>query len=606
MKMKRRLFASPLTWCGIVFALVFLVHSGTLFNRFAFDDKSLIVENGFLKNKTPLSTIFTTNYRAGSGFTGDGLYRPLVMLSYMINARQPLSPFPFHLFNVTVNALNAVLFLILVLCLFNNLPLAVLTSIIFGLHPIHTEAVANIAGRPELMYSAFILGAWIIRERWVYSAKAFPAVIILFLCGMLSKETAVMFPFMIIAYDLVKNRPVFSFKYILQYAIFATVIVAYLVWRWHLLGPTAAGLDPDFVDNPISDAAFLSRTSTAFCVFARCMGLLVAPVILSADYSYNQIPVVDSFFHVLPALGLVLFVSMVGISILYRRYIVIPFSVILILFPYILVSNIVFPVGTIMGERLLYLSAGGIALLSAHGIFLLYNSRRSHRTFAVLVCAAIMAFFSIKTFDRNRSWFDDETLFGTDIKHAPNSVKILCNLGFLTGKSGRIEESMDYFRRALIIRPDYPDALRGYGKRLYDLKRYEESLKYYARAVEADPGDVNGRNDYGIVLGKVGRYDEAEVQYNASIRLNPNNPLPYQEMSGIFIERSQFDKALVNLRKAAELGGDRRIILNNSAVAFFFSGDISSALNTLKEAESAGISLNGELAAAIRAAAYRR
>lgn len=599
----RRLYKFPHVWYGFVFVLVFLVNSGTLFHRFAFDDKSLIVDNLFLKNKPPLSTIFTTNYRAGSGNVGDGLYRPLVMISYIMNARQPLSPFPFHLFNVTVNALNSVLFCMFIFHLFKNLPLAVLSSILFGFHPIHTEAVANISGRPELIYVFFILLAWIIRERWLYSTGIFIMVVFLYVCGLLSKETAVMFPFMIIAYDILKNRPLFSLRHGIEYSVLALSTAAYLFWRWHLLGTTAAGLVPDFTDNPLYHVSFLSRIATAFGVYARYVGLLVAPLRLSADYSYNQIPVLTTFFHILPIFGIFLFFMAVVAAIVFRRHILIPFSIILILFPYILVSNIIFPVGTIMGERLLYLSAGGISLFTAFGILRLYEKNRA---IAVFVFIPLMIFFTGKTVARNEAWYDDETLFSTDVKHAPNSVKILCNLGYLTGKAGNIEESKEYFRKAIDIYPEYTEALRGYGKRLYDQKRYEESLQYYARAVHSAPDDVNARNDYGIVLGKTGRLDEAEEQFAASIKLNPNSPLPYQEMSGICIDRGWYEKALDYLRTAERLGGDRRIILNNSAVAFYLLKDYSSAFQALKEAEAAGVSINEELAGAIRAAVQKR
>jgi Tfp pilus assembly protein PilF len=185
-------------------------------------------------------------------------------------------------------------------------------------------------------------------------------------------------------------------------------------------------------------------------------------------------------------------------------------------------------------------------------------------------------------------------------------VKILCNLGYLTGRRGLIAESMGYFRKALELYPDYDEALRGYGKRLYDLKRYEESAQYYSRAVSVSPKNADCRNDYGIVLEKIGRYDEAEAHFTVSIRLNPSNPVPYQEMSNIMIAKEEFRKALDFLHQAAALGGDPRIILNNSAVAEFLSGNLSGAYELLLRAESQDIVINEDLARTIRASLHQR
>lgn len=593
-----------LLWFALIFTLTWALYANTLINRFAFDDKSLVVENTFLKQPTPITTIFTTNYRAGSGFIGDGLYRPLVMLTYQFNAGHEIKPYPFHFFNVTVNALNAALLFLLLYLMFRNLPLAVIAGLLFGFHPLHTEAVANIAGRPELLCTFFLLLSWLALERFHIRWWSVPIGAALLFFALLSKETAVLFPFMVIAADVALGRALLTRLSFARYSVLAITVLVYIIIRWSILGPTAAGLDPYFVDNPIAHSPLMERVVTALTVFARYMVLVIFPWRLSSDYSYNQIPLQSSLLGFLPLTGLFLLLGMTFFVFWHRRqYPEFFLAGTVFLLPYLLVSNLFFPVGTIMGERLLYLPLAGFALAVAYP---LSHNVLIHKKMVMAVLGIILVLFSIRTVTRNHDWYDDYSLFSSDLHHASRSVKVLCNLGYLTGTEGRIEESMEYFRKAMDICPEYDEAVKGYGKRLYDLKRYDESAEYYSRAVRIDPKKPDSRTDYAIVLKKLGRFDEAERELLAAIQLRPNHPLPYQELSSILIERQDFQGALRNLERAAELGGDKRVILNNTAAAQFFSGNIESAWATVRQAESLGIILNSEMVQSIQAAVSQR
>ncbi len=604
MKKTRRKISVTAVWFALIFALTWALFANTLTNRFAFDDKSLIVENTFLQRHTPISTIFGSNYRAGSGFTGDGLYRPLVMLTYQLNAGKEIKPFPFHLFNVTLNALNAALLFLLLYLMFRNLAVAVMAGLLFGFHPLHTEAVANIAGRPEIMCTFFLVLSWLALERFRARWWAVPLGAALLFGALLSKETAVLFPFMALAADFALKRPVSSRSSLMRYGVLALAVAVYLAIRWSILGSTAAGLDPTFVDNPIAHSPVVERVATALAVFARYAGLVLFPLRLSSDYSYHQIPVQSSLFGVLPVAGLLLLIGMTAFAIWSRkRYPELFLAGVVFLLPYLLVSNLALPVGTIMGERLMYLPLAGFALAAGYALAQVLPRRKP---LVMAVMGVVLVLFTIRTVTRNHDWYDDYSLFSADLHHASRSVKVLCNLGYLTGKDGRTEESMGYFRQALDIHPDYDEALRGYGKRLYDLKRFPESVEYYARAVQISPERPDFRTDYAIVLEKLNRMDEAERELMTVIRLSPNSPLPYQEMSAIKIARGEYGEALRYLERAAALGGDKRLILNNTAAAQFMSGDASTAWATVQRAESMGIRVNQEMAQTIRAALGQR
>lgn len=589
-------------WSGLIFVIIWGLYANTLMHSFAFDDKSLVIENSYLKKNVSLKTLFFSTYRAGSGFTGDGLYRPLVMLSYKINATDEMSPFPFHLFNVTFNALNASLLFLLIFILFGNIPLAIFTALIFGFHPVHTEAVANIAGRPEILYVFFLFISWIVLERYGSRFWSLTFASALLFAALFSKETAVIFPFLLIAGDIIKKRPLLSGKSAVKYGIIVLTIILYLVLRMMIFGNIAPALDPDFVDNPIAHSQIYERIATASAVFFRYILIMIFPVKLSSDYSYHQIPIYQTFLKIPPAAGILILIAIPVIAVYYRkRYPVLSLAGAFFLIPFLIVSNIIFPIGTIMGERLLYLPAAGFALSVGFPLTRVYLCRKKTIT---AVLSLLLMLYAMRTVTRNLDWYDNYSLFSADVHNSPQSVKVLCNLGYLTGKNAN--ESMEYFRRAIEILPEYSDALKGYGKRLYDQKRFEESSEYYARAVNVSPGDPDSHIDYAIVLEKTGRLEEAEKELLISINLMPDNPTPYLEMSTIMIARENYTASLEYLKRASSLGGNKRIILNNTAVAQFLSGDVSAAHKTLSLAESLGISIHEDLARAIRTGAGPR
>ncbi len=226
----------------------------------------------------------------------------------MFNTGDSSDPFPFHLVNVTINALNTTLFFLLILAVSGDIVLSACAALIFGFHPIHTEVVANIAGRPELMYACFLLIAWIILERYRPKAWSSSAAALFLFAALLSKETAVMFPFMVIALDITQRRQIFTKTAAFRYIPMAAAIMLFLVIRQGVFS-NVPGFHVAVIDNPIAFSPPVERVATAFVVFVRYIVRIVFPYRLASDYSYNEIPAVSSFLHPAPLLGLLLFAA---------------------------------------------------------------------------------------------------------------------------------------------------------------------------------------------------------------------------------------------------------------------------------------------------------
>jgi protein O-mannosyl-transferase len=590
-----------------LFVLSFLVYANTLGNEFAFDDKGLIIENPQINSGAPLTEIFTTNYRFGIGFTTESLYRPLVILSYMMNSPgSDLNPRSFHLVNILLHALATVFVFLLCGIVFKSRSLSFITALLFAVHPIHTEAVANVSGRPELMTALFLVSGWYAFERGLLRNRTrwFSLAGVLMFSALLSKETAAVFPFMLVGVDILTGRfPGRSTRdpNWLKYGIVCGIMIMYAVLRISVLGDAVTGHVPHFVDNPVFTATASARIATALGVLLSYIRLLIFPIGLSADYSFNQIPVEPSLIGIFPLAGLAVLAALAIFTITHRhRNVVLGSAIILFIFPYLLISNLMFPVGTIMGERLLYVPSIGFCLAVAAGFDAL--SRR-HQTAVYGSLILLLVWFSSLTVMRNRDWKDDFTLFTADVSSSPRSTKIHANLGHLYRTQSRFQDAISSYRTALDIYPESVVAMRGIARTYYDLKEYELAVNWYAVAVKQEPDNSEHRYDYGLVLSRSGQFEAAVEQLSMAITLDPSTPLPYQELGNVRLEQERFDEAITLFRSAINRGGDPRLNYNNLAAAAYFKGEYKEALGYVTLAERQGIRLVQEMVQAIRAAA---
>ena len=417
--------------------------------------------------------------------------------------------------------------------------------------------------------------------------------------ALLSKETAVMFPLMVIAYDFVRNQIILNKNYILKFAFLITTIIIYIIIRWSILGNTATGNVPLFYNNPIANSPVAERVATALVVFLRYCGLLLFPVKLVSDYSYKSLQVYDSIWYPAPIFAFVLVVMLFAVAIYFRkRNLLYPLSFIFFFFPYILISNILFSIGTIMGERLMYIPSAGFALLTG---FLFARLFFKWRYIAIILSIVILCAYSFKTISRNRDWYDDNTLTKADLESSPDNVKLLANMGFLTAKIRQFRFAEYYYTKALEIYPDFVEGLSGLGKIFYDQKKYEEALTYYEQAAHISPSNPQIRFDHASILINMGRFEEAESELKDAIKLSPSSPILFRSMGNLMLAREDFKGAINNFQKAFEIGGDKQILLNNMAAASYYTGDFENALKYVQMAEVFGIQLNPDMIRSIKA-----
>ncbi|MCL2639303.1 MAG: hypothetical protein FWD53_00505, partial [Phycisphaerales bacterium] len=296
--------------CLLLALLSMLVYANSLQNGFTYDDVAIVQHNEQVKS-LEWTAIWTNNYWSWEGkkvLRTDVLYRPLTLWTYLAShAIFPDTAWPQHLINVLLHGLVTVLGTLLTWRIFGNRAIAILTGLLFAVHPIHTEAVSNIVGRAELLSVVFILTALlvylpdspIIAERRPTHRPFWHGILvaICFFGMLLCKETPVAFLAGFVGIDIWRwmqwhksDRPTLTLwlgRQTLRYYLPLCIALAvYLAMRINACGFMRDVTLIHSVVNPLVNATVAERLITPFVIFAKYLAVTFWPVVLSADYSY--------------------------------------------------------------------------------------------------------------------------------------------------------------------------------------------------------------------------------------------------------------------------------------------------------------------------------
>ena len=525
--MFRRLFRK--WWVLILFFLIgFSVFFNGLNGEFVHDD-NLVLSHSLFNQPSKILNFFSQPYF--EGFHQAGLYRPLTQISFGLNFLFGSSAFGFHLVNILFHIVNSFLVFLLLKKITKEFRLSLIAALLFLVLPIHVEAVTSIVGRAELL--SFFFG--IVTLLLWFNSKYLLSAATLFL-ALLSKETAVAVFGMVvlfgwhqikrgvarlgvphgaqIAIELhggeERQDPEFL-KWLIYYF---GVLVLYFGMRIAVLGRYAFKTQVEFIFNPLAYASFFERFFTALKVLVLYLVKIFIPYDLSADYSYDQIPVVKNLFSSpLALVGLVFLGLMIWVSyriLLRKQGIVLDWVLIFFFLPFLVISNLIFPTGTIMAERLMYFSSFGalVVLASAIDSAIKQPSKLSKRL-GLAVLLVLLVVYSFLTIDRNRVWANRESLLTDSFKKSPNSIAAKTNFGILM-----LERDKELAKQlSLEVYEKYPDYIQNLNLRAaveVQDENFFEAEKFLERALELRPKHQNTLQNLSRVYFTLGKYPEAE------------------------------------------------------------------------------------------------
>ncbi len=391
-----------------------------------------------------------------------------------------------------------------------NTIIALIAAVLFTAHPIHTEVVANVKSRDEIMSLLLICTTFIYALKYYDDNKKTNLYIALatFFLAYLAKEYAISLLLLLpLAFYVFRGASINKcFMATLPYILLTGF---YLLVRFSIVAPMNASSDNDILNNPYANATDdLQRLATKIATSFNYIRLLVFPHPLSSDYSYNTIPY-KNFTHPMVWVSLLAHVALFrGMFYYFKRRHVLSFAIAFYLLNLLLVCNIIFNIGGTMGERLIYHSSVGFCIAVA---YLLYKGMEKIKPatagrMALAGCMLlIVGLYGFKTIDRNKAWKNDETLFNTDIENAPNSV--LVNANVASSYVNRAEMEKDSVKKDQMLRT---------------------SIIYYNKVLEIHPTFVSGYMNRGVAYLKLGMPDSAKYNYNKAKELYPNYPKMYE------------------------------------------------------------------------------
>ncbi len=562
--------------CLVLAALSFIVYFNTLWNGYVLDDAVVTIKNSIVtQGFKGIPELLVTPRMKGVGYFKNDNYRPLT-LSMFAAEYQVFGPKPWvgHFFNILFFAGCVVLLFLFLDKLFERKKtvVAFIAALLFAVHPIHTEVVANIKSRDEIM--CFFFGFFCLNLFAEYMQKGkiwqlLSGVIMLFL-AFISKETVITFLFVVpVVFFLYRNEDKKRSIYIMGGTIVSTA--AYLIIRAKVLGAYDTSTSAiEFIDNSLANSpSFMSRIATAVLVLGYYIKLLFVPYPLICDYAYDTIPFVG-FGNILVLLTTAIYAA-IGVVGLYRliKFKKDPwaFGMLFFLATLSLFMNLAFLMGSQMGERFLFFASVGFCLVVALAIEKwVIKSRitvpvflQNKRALAILIPVCIL--FSGLTIARNADWKSNYTLYKNDLPKAPNDSRLYFYLGDEmaenlyadepdTAKKRQIlNESIGLLKRAIEIFPKYTDVHTELGKAYLMALNYDSSISHFKTAISQSPYQSIAANNLGTAYLRTGKYKEAIEAYKLAITINAGFTAAFFNLGCAYIQAQQLDSAVSYLNK---------------------------------------------------------
>jgi tetratricopeptide (TPR) repeat protein len=511
----------------VLAAAVFVSHLPLLDAGYVQDDHVAVEGNAIVTTGTA-SSIVGASYWEGTRGGDRSLYRPVTVASFALEiaAGGGAHPSMSHAINLVLHmAVCWLLFGIAVRCGVDPVA-SLLAALLFAVAPSKSEAVANVVGRSELLAALFTLASVrLALEAGARSSAWAAAACVLLACG--SKETG------LVALPLVALVAADGRSWRDALGVIAPSVLAgtvFVVLRTRALEAFFPAQVVPAIDNPLVLQHGVRYLATALGLIVRYARIVVFPFGLANDYSGASIPIESSLLSLRPALGVAILLGLLWTA---ARGRVAALFVAITLLPYVIVSNLLLPVGAIFAERFLYLPVAGLCLLTALAIGTLGRPAR-------VSAIAAVALFGISMFARSLDWKDDATIFAATLRSNPDSQKAALWLG-------RFDDAIASWPESAAAWHDKGVSLAKHG----DLRGAERALR---EAVRLEPTRPAPQLNLGIVLHRSGDLDAAERELRKAVLLDPGNPRGFAELGHVRSEAGRFSRAAEAYRRAVALG----------------------------------------------------
>ena len=528
----------------------FGIYANSLGGAFIWDDEYQVHRNTLIRDWSNSPRFFTGRLREGGGTEGSKFYRPIQTLSYAWDYRWwKENPRGYHLTNILLHLLVAWAVYALARTLTADHQLAFLSAVFFVVHPIHTEAVAYISGRADILAAFFSLTAFISYIRYLNGRRASS---FLFFClnnalALLSKESSLVFPALLLFYHGTRQKkaPLRGFY------ISLLITGAYLAVRFAALGPV---LPNGFVDS------WTERIPGTFAAFTAYLRLLFAPFNLHMEYGMSRFEALDPRVFC----GAGIFAAACWSAFIWRKKYPLVFFCAGWFFLWLIPVLGLFRLNAWMAEHWLYLPSVGFFILLAK-IFTEGCRNRKWRVATILCAAALMAWWAALTVRQNGTWRDPVSFFKRTIRFS-GSGRLFYKLGMAYEKEGRFEEAAVNYRKAIETWPGLMESYSALGVLYKNAGRFEDAVQVFEKALRVAPhaGILNNLANTYHQMGETGKAIEC---YRRAVAIDGRNADCHFNLANEYLKAGRTREAVPEYLAALEISPEDREIQRNLAFA---------------------------------------
>jgi protein O-mannosyl-transferase len=617
----------------ILFVFAFVLYGNTTKNGYSLDDLYVTYNNPMVnKGIKAIPLILSSRYinlNAEEGGNMNFGYRPLTKAMFAVEHQFfGEDPGTSHLINILLYALTLLILFSILRKLMANystwFPFFIV--MLWAAHPVHTEVVASLKNREEIL--SFLFGLLALRSFMIYVRKEsylpLASGAIWFLLSIFTKPSTLpllaAIPFTIFFFTKanVKNLVMITGSMIV------ISIAAVLFVKLYLPAINRPML---FFENPLAfEKNILLHISTGMYGLLLYLKLLVFPHPLLFYYGYNTIPVVG-FGNIWVILSIVIHAALLIFAVMkLRERHILSFAIFFYLIVISMYANIVKPPAGIIAERFLYIASLGFSIAVIFFLFKLLKvpadkpDTGKQLWKVALALLVILIPFTAKTIDRNKDWNSQLSLFSNDIKYLGNSAK--ANFIYATtlktelieqlnsnGNRDNIqsqvdkiiglleqtvkvypgyfeawsslgemytmmkndnEKAMQYFSRAVKEKPTYAAGWYNLGYIYFQKEDFGNALDNFRRAAAIDTTDLKTLSNLATCYNKTGQIDSAVITNERIIKNKPNVLMPYVSNASFYLARQDSANAVIWLEKAAVVKPDNTKV--TAMLARYFAG----------------------------------
>jgi tetratricopeptide (TPR) repeat protein len=593
-------------WIAFAVALGVGLHWPGPDAQFTLDDFQFITQNQSIRSLAGALASFDEPFPPGQH--DRGLYRPITNLSYAIDHLfWRVDPRGYHISNALLYGLSIGLVFRLARSYRLGVGLALATALIFGLHPVHSEAVDAVAGRSELLSLIFSLASLLCFKRAlsaaglrsqaadeeVLDARFFApglASLLFYALACLSKETSVLLPALLGFEGLLawieseRRSPRGLQRVSLALLPFALLASIYLALRYSVIGRFAP-LDPVLAGHD-----FGARLLTMGMAFSENLRVLFHPELLETDLYYSATLAIPEAMSASIALGWLSGLSILaGAGWLFARHMRRDESEsdgqafssqerhallagVAIFFCFLLPVSHVFDFGAVFAERFVFSPSLGFCLIvpiiSWRAVRAVTPSPRAQRAIALAGLIVFVGVAGSRSHERALDWRDEVRLWSRAQERLPDNAPILANLGLAHFKRGNLEEAERWLRDSLARDSGNLPGWNSLASVLLEKGELDAAQAIFRRVVEVDDDNFMAWNNLGVVEARRQNHSVAARMYREAIARNPHYASARQNLAEVEVAIGEARDYLASFSQPPSAEADPALLLRYSHACF--------------------------------------